>query len=51
MQCGLQFTIFYGLRGIPYIADYIGGLAAGSIKATKIEVAQKFFQNPFLKVT
>ena len=33
MQCGPQFTIFYGLRGIPYVIDYIGGLAAGPIKA------------------
>lgn len=45
MQCGPQFTIFYGLRGIPYIADYIGGLAAGPIKAK-----YKFLIRPVLPV-
>ena len=33
LRCGHQVTTFYGLRGIPYIINDIGGLAAGPIKA------------------
>ena len=40
MQCGPQVTTFYGLRGIPYVTDYIGGLAAGPIKA-KLQIFDK----------